>query len=191
VNFRVEHRFEASPATVAAALLDPRFYEALELPDVGPAELVSPGAGSAASDDHADRDSVRDSVRDSEDDVAGTAGVIVVRYEYTGDLDPLARRFLGRSRFAWTQTLRLEATTLDERAYDGVLEIDTQSSPSPLRARAAVHLAPSGSGGARRVIEGDLVVALPGVGRMAERRLLPGVLRRLDVEAAAMDRWLH
>jgi hypothetical protein len=30
-------------------------------------------------------------------------------------------------------------------------------------------------------------VAVPGVGRLAERRIVPGILRRLDIEAGAMD----
>ena len=37
------------------------------------------------------------------------------------------------------------------------------------------------------VIHGELVVAVPGIGRMAERRIVPGLLRRMDIEAQAMD----
>jgi hypothetical protein len=36
-------------------------------------------------------------------------------------------------------------------------------------------------------LDGELVVAIPGVGRMAERRIVPGLLRRLDIEADAVD----
>jgi hypothetical protein len=31
------------------------------------------------------------------------------------------------------------------------------------------------------------VVAVPGIGRMAERRIVPGLLARLDIEAEAVD----
>ena len=49
---------------------------------------------------------------------------------------------------------------------------------------ADFHLEPSGEGTVRR-LHGELVVAIPGVGRMAERRIVPGLLRRLDIEAEA------
>jgi len=32
-----------------------------------------------------------------------------------------------------------------------------------------------------------LIVAVPGIGRMAERRIVPGLLRRLDIEAQAIN----
>jgi hypothetical protein len=193
VHFRAEHHFDASPAEVAAALLDARFYEALELPDVGPAELVAVGSADTAGNPHVDGRAGPVGT--------GAARAIVVRYEYTGGLDPLARGLLRGSRLTWTQTLRLGATGPDESSFVGSLEIDTESSPSLLRARAVVHLEPSdasppGGSRTRRLIDGELVVSLagvslPGIGRMAERRIVPGVLRRLDVEAATLGRLLR
>jgi hypothetical protein len=35
------------------------------------------------------------------------------------------------------------------------------------------------------------VVAVPGIGRMAERRIVPGLVRRLDIEAEALDAQLE
>jgi hypothetical protein len=43
----------------------------------------------------------------------------------------------------------------------------------------------------RRRISGDLRVKLPLVGSTAERRIVPGLVRRLDVEAAALQRELE
>ncbi|MGH9207805.1 MAG: DUF2505 family protein, partial [Acidimicrobiales bacterium] len=51
---------------------------------------------------------------------------------------------------------------------------------------ADVVLTADGSGSVRR-IDGELVVAVPAIGRMAERRIVPGLLRRLDIEAEALD----
>lgn len=164
MRFRAEHEFDVPPGEVASALVDPAFYESLELPDVGPAELVShrPPEGGAA------------------------AGSIVVRYEYTGSLDPLVQSVLRGARLTWTQELRLHR----EPANRGELEIHADMSPSLLHARAEVRLDPAGGRGARRVIEGDFVVSLPGLGRIAERRIVPGVLHRLDVEAESLGHWL-
>ena len=39
-------------------------------------------------------------------------------------------------------------------------------------------------------VDGELVVDVPLVGAMAERRIVPGLLRRLDIEAAAVDEHL-
>lgn len=185
--------FDASPSEVAAALVDPAFYEALELPDVGPAELVArhPPDGTATGD---------------------APGAIVVRYEYTGDLDPLVRRLLRGARLTWTQELSLRrapasavaadpetagpatppapVTSSGAASFTGSLEIHAEVNPSLLRARAEVRLDPARGGGTRRAVDGDLVVSLPGLGRMAERRIVPGVLRRLDVEAEALGRRL-
>ena len=37
-----------------------------------------------------------------------------------------------------------------------------------------------------RALDGDFTVKVPLIGRTVERRLLPGILARLDVEAAAL-----
>lgn len=173
MHFRAEHRFGAPPPQVAAVLLDASFYASLELPDVGPAELVTVGPSDLASSGSGPAGS-------------GGAHLVVVRYEYTGELDPLARGLLRGSSLAWTQTLRLEGVAPDGRSFDGSLEIDTGAGRSLLRARADVHLEADGTSGTRRIVDGELVVSLPGVGRVAERRIVPGVLRRLDVEAEAL-----
>jgi hypothetical protein len=38
-----------------------------------------------------------------------------------------------------------------------------------------------------RELDGELVVAIPLVGSRAERKIVPGVLRRLDMEAEAVN----
>jgi Protein of unknown function (DUF2505) len=45
----------------------------------------------------------------------------------------------------------------------------------------------SAGGGTVRRLDGELVVAVPVIGRMAERRIVPGLLRRLDRDAQALD----
>jgi hypothetical protein len=42
-------------------------------------------------------------------------------------------------------------------------------------------------GASVRHLDGDLVVAVLGIGRMAERRIVPGILQRLDIEGQAIN----
>lgn len=165
MRFRAEHVFDAAPAEVAALLVEPGFYETLALADVGPAEVLghrAPGGGGEAH--------------------------IVVRYEYTGGLDPLVRRLLGGARLTWTQELRLRPDPEPggaHRAFAGTLEVHADANPRLLHGRADVALACDGAHATRRTVDGELVVSVPGLGGVAERRIVPGVVSRLDAEAHA------
>jgi hypothetical protein len=111
--------------------------------------------------------------------------VLRLRYDFVGHLDPLARRLLGNRRLTWVQELRL-----DRDSGAGRLTFEAEADPQRLHGRADVALKPD-DGGTRRTVDGDLVVAVPVVGSSAERRIVPGLLRRLDIEAEALDRRLR
>jgi hypothetical protein len=161
VRFNAEHRFEAIPSAVAAVLADPSFYRGLELPDLSLPEVV---------DHHQDAD--------------GSA-LVVLRYEFVGHLDGLARRLLGTERPTWVQELRLDPSG------SGTLAFRAEGRPALLHGDAVFTLtAEPGGSGSVRILQGELVVSLPGIGGMAERRIVPGVLARLDIEADAVDRRL-
>lgn len=156
MRFRAEHTFHADPRAVVGLLADPAFAVALTLPDLGQPELLE-------STDDGDRALVR------------------LRYEFTGSLDPMARRLLGSGRLAWIQEARVERST-----GSGTLRFEAERDPRRLHGHAEFVVERSGSGSVRR-LEGELVVAVPGIGRMAERRIVPGLLRRLDIEAESVD----
>jgi Protein of unknown function (DUF2505) len=111
----------------------------------------------------------------------GERAEIRLRYEYVGRLDPMARRLLGSGRLAWIQRVGINRSTLT-----GQLRFEAERDPRRLHGQADFTLEPSGVGTLRR-LEGELVVAVPGIGRTAERRIVPGVLTRLDLEAEAVD----
>lgn len=110
-------------------------------------------------------------------------GGLVLRYEYLGHLDPLAVRLLGGTRLTWTQELHVRG------GEGGRLELRADAGPPLMHGRAEFRLAAAGDG-STRVLQGELVVAVPVVGAVAERRIVPGVLQRLDVEAEAVRRRL-
>jgi hypothetical protein len=111
----------------------------------------------------------------------GDRAMLRLRYEFVGSLDPIAQRLLGSGRLAWIQEVRV-----DQSAGTGALRFEAEKDPRRLHGAADFVLADAGGDTLRR-IDGELVVAVPGIGRMAERRIVPGLLRRMDIEAQAMD----
>ncbi len=88
MHFRVEQSIDAPRDGVTAALIDPRFYEALAaIPDLGSPAVID--------------------LHDHEDDV-----VLRVRYEFAGTLSPAVRAVLDPDRLTWVQE-----TTMHPRAH--------------------------------------------------------------------------
>ncbi|HEX3840788.1 MAG TPA: DUF2505 family protein [Acidimicrobiales bacterium] len=116
-----------------------------------------------------------------EEGAKGDDSMLRLRYEYVGSLDPIAQRLLGSSRLSWIQEVRV-----DQLAGTGVLRFEAEKDPKRLHGAADFVLTEDGGSTLRR-IDGELVVAVPGIGRMAERRIVPGLLRRMDIEAQALD----
>lgn len=104
-----------------------------------------------------------------------------LRYDFVGQLDAIAHRLLGGRRLTWSQELCLNRTT-----GAGRLSFQADGAPRQLHGEAAVAVEPADGATVRRV-EGELVVAVPLFGGRAERRIVPGLLRRLDIEARALD----
>jgi hypothetical protein len=111
----------------------------------------------------------------------GEVAVVHLRYVFEGHLDPIAQGLLGSSQLAWIQEVRV-----DRSAGAGTLGFHAEKDPRRLHGTADFVVKASGKGSVRR-IDGELVVAVPGIGRMAERRIVPGVVTRLDIEAQAVE----
>ncbi|HEY5252957.1 MAG TPA: DUF2505 family protein [Acidimicrobiales bacterium] len=110
----------------------------------------------------------------------GQDAVVKLRYEFVGRLDPIAERLIGSGRLVWIQEVHVARAT-----DSGVLRFAAEKDPKRLHGAADFALTADGEQTVRR-IDGELVVAIPGIGRMAERRIVPGLLNRLDIEAGAM-----
>lgn len=115
----------------------------------------------------------------------GGRTVLRLRYDFVGHLDPVAKRMLGHRRLTWLQELRLDRTT-----GAGRLSFEAEADPRRLHGAAEVTLG-SRDGGTVRRLDGELVAAVPLMGRTAARRITPGILRRLDIEARAVDEHLR
>jgi hypothetical protein len=112
---------------------------------------------------------------------AGSDALVRLRYEFEGTLDPIAQRLVGSSRLAWIQEVHV-----DRSAGSGSLRFEAEKDPRRLHG-AATFVLSAVEGATVRRLDGELVVAVPAIGRMAERRIVPGILQRLDVEARAID----
>lgn len=112
---------------------------------------------------------------------AGGVATVRLRFEFVGHLDPVARRLVGNRPLAWVQELRLE-----EKPLEGALRFFAEAAPSRLRGQGRFTLE-AVEAGSRRRLEGELVVAVPVLGRAAEGRIVPGVMARLDREAEALQ----
>jgi Protein of unknown function (DUF2505) len=156
VHFEVEHDFPASCAKVADALCDPAFHTQLDLPDMSRPVVVTSS-------------------------VDGTTRVLRLRYEYVGQLDAIARKVIGGRKLTWIQELRLDTAT-----YAGTLTFSAEEEPDRLEGSAEVAITALDDDHCRRHIAGDLHVKIPLVGGTAEKRIVPGLVRRLDVESEAL-----
>lgn len=114
----------------------------------------------------------------------GERSLLRLRYRYTGNLDATARRLLGKERLAWIQQVTVEHAT-----DSGDLSFQAEADPKRLHGKAHFDLRADGGGCVRR-LAGDLVVAVPIIGSRAERKIVPGVVRRLDIEAQAINHTL-
>jgi hypothetical protein len=161
MHFEVEHEFPGSRAQVAEVLCDPAFQTQLDLPDLSKPEVVASSS-------------------------EGTTRLLRLRYAYVGQVDGLARKIVGGRKLTWIQELRL-----DTESYTGTLSFSAEEDPGRVNGVAEVAIvAVDGDAASRRRIAGDLHIRIPLVGGTAERKVVPGLVRRLDVEAAALSKEL-
>lgn len=117
-------------------------------------------------------------------DVDDARARVELRLTYTGQLDPLGQRVVGGRAIAWVQRIELD---LD--AHRGLLTVALDGQRERLHCRADMTFTDADGTTVRR-LAGDLSIKVPLVGGLAERKVLPGVLRRLDLEAHALRAWL-
>ncbi|HEX5615726.1 MAG TPA: DUF2505 family protein [Acidimicrobiia bacterium] len=115
---------------------------------------------------------------------AGSTSHVELRMAYTGRLDPVGQRVVGDRQIAWIQRIEL-----DVDAHRGVLRVELDGQRERVQCRADMTFAEDDDA-TTRSLRGDLSIKVPLVGGLAERKVLPGVLRRLDLEAEALRAWL-
>lgn len=107
--------------------------------------------------------------------------LVRLRFVFAGRLDPVVTRLLAGRELAWVQEVHVTRAR-----PGGRIVFAAEGEASRLRGEATFRLDAEGDETVR-ALEGDLVVSVPGIGRMAERRIVPGLLARLAAEAEALD----
>jgi hypothetical protein len=107
-----------------------------------------------------------------------------VRFRYTGKLDPIARRIVGQDHVVWVQQI-----DIDRSSRSCALKVVPEMGAVPVSCTGTFVLRDRNAG-CVRTLDGDLRVRVPLIGSRAERSLAPGIMRRLDLEAEALDRFL-
>jgi len=156
MHFSVEHDLAAAPAVVAALLCDPDFHVRHQLPDLAVPEVV-------------------------ESSMTGAEHLLRLRYEYTGQLDPIAKRVIGSKKLTWLQDVKLDSST-----GQGTITFSAEADPGRLNGSADIRLDATGDDSARISIAGDLHVKVPLVGGRAEKAIVPGLVRRFEVMTDAL-----
>jgi hypothetical protein len=158
MHFTTEHRFPGAPEQVVALMVDPAFEGAVDLPDLSTPEVLEHAAPSPAS----------------------PAWSLRLRYEYIGELDGLARRITAGRKLTLVQWVGF-----DTAAGPGRYSLEAEADPGRVHGAATITLTRDGAECVRR-FDGDFVVKVPLMGGTIEKRLLPGILSRFDVEAEAL-----
>jgi hypothetical protein len=116
-----------------------------------------------------------------ESNTDGPRSMLSIRYQFTGSLDAMGRRLLPKERLAWIQQV-----SVDHSTGSGDLRFNAEADPKRLHGSAHFDLQ-ADDGGCVRRLTGDLVVAVPLIGSRAEKKIVPGILRRLDIEAQGIN----
>ncbi len=156
VHFECEHDFPGTVEQVASIMSDPAFQTGLDLPD-----LARPGVVTH--------------------EVDGTARRLTLRYEYIGQLDPIAQKVVGGRTLTWVQDLRIDVGT-----GIGTLGFSADGVGGRADGSASVTISPVGDASCSRHIDGEFRIRIPLLGGKAEKAIVPGLTRRLDVEAGAV-----
>ena len=164
MQFRVDQRFDATPAAVMALYTDPEFYAALVgLPKISPPEVQS----------H-DRDG--DRVR------------MKIRYKFTADLPAAALAVLDPKKLTWVEdsTYDLAANTFSSKLLP-----DHYPDRLVAGARGSVEEASADPPRSTRRIQGDVTVRMPFVGGQVEKAIVSGLREHLGDEERIAARWLR
>ena len=117
-------------------------------------------------------------------DEDGDTVTLRVSYHYTGSLDSLARRVLRSSDVAWVQE-----TVLDRRTHRTEFTVTPKVHAERFECGGTMLLTDAGAA-TERVIDGELKIKVPLVGRRAEGLIVPGLRTRMNREAELLDEWL-
>jgi hypothetical protein len=162
VRFSVDQPIAASCGRVEQAFVDPAFYEALgAMPNIGEPKVL----------ERVENDG-RVELR--------------VRYAFTGNLAPAARRVLDPAKLSWVVESSVDRTT-----HTTTFRMVPDNYRDRLDCHGTYVLRPDGPDRTIQHTEGELRVHFPVVGKLAERGIVTGLKEHLAEEAHVLEQWLQ
>lgn len=160
MRFHVEQPLRVPRAVAEDALVNPDFYAAMgAMAKIGTPEIL-------ARDDDGERVH------------------ITVRYRFTGHLAAPARAVLDPAKMTWV---------IESTMHRGEHSVDFRMVPDHyadrLECGGKYRFEERGDAAAAQLIEGDIIVHVPIVGRAVERAILLGLREHMAEEAEIMARW--
>ena len=158
MRFRIEQEIAGPVDEVARIYTEPRFYERLgELGKVGRPEVL-----------------------DRRED--GGLFHLAVRFRFTGHLSPAVTAVLDPARLSWVEE---SVHDLAQHTVTFIMKPDNYA--DRLRSEGSARYEPEGEGTCRRVVEGDVVVRVPLVGRSVEGAIVSGLREHLAAEVPVVE----
>ena len=111
----------------------------------------------------------------------GTWSVFRLRYVVAGDQSRILRGLAGSASLAWLQDVRVDLTT-----GSGQLHYEAEFDPLRIYGTGGFTLTPDRGSTIFR-FDGEVVVAVPGLGRLLEREIVHQLVNRLSIETSALD----
>lgn len=160
MRFHLEQQLPGSGDDVMAAFTDPAFYARL-------ADLPNVEAPEFLGQEVGD-------------------GVVRqrIRYRFSGRLSGAVTAVVDPDRLTW-----IDETTYELAARSASFRIVPEHYASKLSCSGSYRFVPAGEG-TKRVIDGELRVHVPLVGRRVEGAIVSGLERHLEEEAALVASWL-
>ncbi|HET6966301.1 MAG TPA: DUF2505 family protein [Acidimicrobiales bacterium] len=160
MRFRVSTSIAAPRKLVEDAFVDPDFYGELgDLPNIRAPEVLS-----------------------IEQD--GDVVHLRIRYALEADLAPAVRRVLDPEKITW-----VEESTVHRAEHCTEFRMVPDHYVNRMECVGSYRFEDSETGGTEQVVEGDLVIRYPLVGRLVERAILTGMRQHLTEEGRLLERW--
>lgn len=159
MRFRVAVRIDVPRARAEQAFVDPDFYRALgEMPNIRAPEVLEVEPG---------------------DEVTRMR----IRYVFDGHLPPAARRVLDPEKITW-----VDESTVHHGRHLTEFRMVPDHYANRMTCEGTYRFDELGPDSTEQVLEGDLIIHYPIVGRLVEKAILMGMRQHLQEEARLLEK---
>ena len=161
MHFELEQRINGPADAVAAAFIDPAYYELLDtLPKLGRPEVLT-------------------------HDIEGSTAHLRIRYRFTGHLSSAVRAAVDPAKLSW-----VEDTHHDLSAGRARFTMVADHYADRFQCTGTYRFEAIDATTTKRICSGDLRIRMPLVGHRVEVAIVSGLREHLEAETALVERFL-